>query len=144
MFAGCGGGGGAAGEPLLSGSLTGTFKSQAFTPAFGVATVYQSQNLIAFGDGPVNCASPQQADPPPGTTAVVTVPMLAAGSYSSLFVQLIRSSPSSFDGVGSSDGTVTISAASSTSVAGTIAYSYTDTQSQQYAVSGAFEVMRCP
>jgi hypothetical protein len=143
-LAGCGGGGGAAGDPLVSGAMTGMFKGQAFTPAFGVATVYQGQELIAFGDGPVNCASPQSTNPPPGTTAVVSVPALAAGTYSSLFVQLVRSTPGSFDSVGSSDGTVTLSAVSSTSVAGNIDYSYTDSQSQQYAVSGTFEVMHCP
>jgi len=50
-----------------------------------------------------------------------------------------------FEGVGSSDATVTLSAISATSVTGTIAYSHTDgTTGETYSLSGSFETSRCP
>lgn len=145
LGAGACGGGGGAGEPLLSTTLTGHFKGQAFTPTSGVATVYQGSNVIGVGDGPLNCGSTQQNDPPPGTTATFSLPALEVGTYSSVFVDLIRYQAQSFDGFGSSDGTVTLTAVDATSVAGTIAYSYTDTSTgDAYDLSGDFEVSRCP
>jgi hypothetical protein len=137
--------GGESGEPLLSTTLTGQFRGQAFTPTSGVAIVYQGRNMIALGDGPINCGSAQQNDPPMGTTATFEVPAFDAGTYSSIFVDMIRYSARNFDGVGSTDGTVMLTAASATSVAGSIAYSYTDSTDQQtYGISGSFEVKRCP
>jgi hypothetical protein len=136
---------GESGEPLLSGTLSGQFRGQSFTPTSGVATVYQGSNMIALGDGPINCSSTQQNDPPMGTTATFSVPALDVATYSSIFVDMIRYSARNFDGVGSTDGTVTLTAVSATSVAGTIAYSYTDSTDQQtYGISGSFEVKRCP
>ena len=138
-------GGGTAGEPLVSTTLTGQFNGQSFTPAFGVATVYQGSNRIAFGDGALNCASPQQNDPPMGTTATFSVPTLDVGTYSSVFVDLIQYEARNFDGVGSSDGTVTLTAISTASVAGSIAYAYSDSSTGGiYSLSGSFEVSRCP
>ena len=138
-------GGGTAGEPLVSTTLTGQFKGQSFKPAFGVATVYQGSNVIALGDGPLNCASAQQNDPPMGTTATFSVPTLDVGTYSSVFVDLIQYEGRSFDGVGSSDATVMLTAVNAPSVAGTIAYSYTDSSTgDTYSLSGSFEVSRCP
>jgi hypothetical protein len=138
-------GGGTAGEPLVSGTLTGQFKGQSFQPAFGVATVYQGSNVIALGDGALNCASTQQNDPPMGTTVTFSVPALAVGTYASVFVDLIQYEARNLDGFGSSDGTVTLTAVSDASVAGTIAYSYTDSSTgDSYALSGSFEVSRCP
>jgi len=146
VVAGCGGGGGgtAPGAPLVSGSLTGEYRGQTFTPTFGVATVYQSSNLIAFGDGPVNCASPQQNDPPPGTTAVLELPAFDPGSYAAVFVDIIQNK-GSFAGYGTNSGTVTIDSAGATSIAGSVTYSATDSMdNQHYALSGSFEVSRCP
>ncbi|HVV49269.1 MAG TPA: hypothetical protein VHO06_06410 [Polyangia bacterium] len=138
-------GGGATGEPLVSTSLTGQFAGQSFTPAFGVATVYQGSNLIAVGDGPINCGSTAANDPPMGTTATFSLPSLAAGTYASVFVDLIRYRARDFDGVGSSDATVTLTTVDAMSVAGTIDYSYTDASSgEPYGLSGGFEVTRCP
>jgi hypothetical protein len=37
-----------------------------------------------------------------------------------------------------------LTAVSDTSVAGTVSYDYTDDASQSYALSGTFEVARCP
>ena len=138
-------GGGVAGEPLVSTTLTGQFNGQSFTPAFGVATVYQGSNLIALGDGALNCAPPQQNDPPMGTTAILSVPTLDVGTYSSVFVEMDQYEARNLDGVGSSDGTVTLTAVSAASVAGTVAYSYTDSSTGGlYSLSGNFEVSRCP
>jgi hypothetical protein len=138
-------GGGEAGEPLVSTTLTGQFKGQPFTPMFGVATVYQGSNVIALGDGAINCGSAQQNDPPMGTSATFSVPALEVGTYSPVFVELYRYQARSLDGYGSSDGTVMLTAVSATSVAGTIAYSYTDTSTGDvYDLSGSFEVSRCP
>jgi hypothetical protein len=138
-------GGGTAGEPLVSTTLTGQFNGQSFTPAFGVATVYQGSNMIALGDGAIDCASTQQNDPPMGTTATFSVPALAVGTYSSVFVDLIQYQERNLDGVGSNDATVMLTAVSAPMVAGTIAYSYTDSSTGgTYSLSGSFEVSRCP
>ena len=137
-------GGGTASEPLVSTTLTGQFNGQSFKPAFGVATVYQGSNLIALGDGPLGCASAQQNDPPMGTTATFSVPTLEVGTYSSVFVDLVQYEARSLDGVGSSDATVMLTAVGASSVAGTIAYSYTDGTGGAYGLSGSFEVSRCP
>jgi len=145
LLAGTACGGGSAGEPLVSTTLTGQFNGQSFTPAFGVATVYQGSNMIALGDGALNCASTQQNDPPMGTTATFSVPMLEVGTYSSVFVDLVQYEAQNLDGVGSNDATVMLTAVSATSVAGTIAYSYTDSSTDgTYSLSGSFEVSRCP
>jgi hypothetical protein len=142
---GCGGGAASAPEPLLSTTLTGQYKGQPFTPTFGVATIYQGSNLIALGDGPLNCSSAQQTDPPMGTTVTFSVPTLDVATYSSVFIDLVQYKGGSFDGVGSSDGTVALTAVSATSVAGTIGYSYPDSATGgTYALSGSFEVSRCP
>jgi hypothetical protein len=143
--AGCGGGGAGAGEPLVSSTLSGTFKGQAFTPAFGVATVYNGSNMIALGDGPINCGSAQRNDPPTGTSAVFSVSTLAVGTYSSIFVDMIQYRAANLDGAGSNSGTVTLTAVSASSVAGSIDYSYIDsTTNDTYGISGSFEVTRCP
>jgi len=145
VAAGCGGGGGAAaGEPLVAGSLTGEYKGQTFTPAFGFATLYQGSNLIGVGDGPLNCASAQQPDPPTGTNALIDLPAFDVGSYSSVFVEIIQNK-GSFAGMGENSGTVTIDSADATSIAGSVAFSYTSSSDgQHYAISGTFQVTRCP
>ena len=80
-----------------------------------------------------------------GTTATFSVPTLDVGTYSSVFVDLIQYEARNFEGVGSSDGTVMLTAVSTDSVAGTIAYSNTDSSTGgTYSLSGSFEVSRCP
>ena len=92
-----------------------------------------------------NCASTQQNDPPMGTTATFSVPTLEVGTYSSVFVEMDQYEGRSFDGVGSGDATVMLTAVSATSVAGTIDYSNTDSSTGgSYSLSGSFEVSRCP
>jgi len=142
-LAACGGGGEGVGEPLVEGTLTGEYKGQPFVPAFGFVTLYQNTNLIGLGDGPINCASPQRTEPPSGTNAMFGLPTLEVKTYSSVLVQLLQNK-GSFMGIGSNSGTITLTAVSDTSVAGTISYSYTDAASQTYGLSGSFEVARCP
>jgi hypothetical protein len=143
LLAAVGCGGGDAGDALLSTTLTGQFKGQAFTPAFGVATIYRGSNVIALGDGAVTCSSVQQNDTPMGTSAKFSVPTLDVGTYSSVFVYMSRYEGRTFDLVGSSDATVTLTAVSATSVVGTITYSYMDSAGETYSLSGSFEVTRC-
>jgi hypothetical protein len=144
-FAACGGGGGGgAGVPLVSGSLTGQYKGQAFTPMFGVETLYMGRNMIAIGDGPLNCGSAQRPDPPAGTNAIFEIPSVDVGRYSAVFVDLIQNK-GSFEGVGSNGGLVNITAVSPASVAGDISWIYTDsTTGDTYGLTGNFEVSRCP
>jgi hypothetical protein len=141
-LAACGGGEGP-GEPLVAGSLAGEYKGQAFVPAFGFATIYKGANLIGLGDGPLNCGSPDRPDPPSGTNGLFSLPTLEAKTYSSVVVQLLRNN-GNFEGVGSNSGTITLTAVSDTSVAGTVSYSYTDDARQTYGLTGTFEVARCP
>jgi hypothetical protein len=141
-LAACGGGEGA-GEPLVSGALAGEYKGQPFVPAFGFATLYKGSNLIALGDGPLNCASANRPDPPSGTNALFSLPALEVKTYSSVLVELIQNR-GNFEGTGSNGGTITLTAVGDTSVAGTVSYRYTDDASQTYGLSGSFEVARCP
>ena len=60
-----------------------------------------------------------------------------------MLVQLLQNR-GNFEGTGSNSGTITITAVSDTSVAGTVSYSYTDDASLTYGLSGSFEVARCP
>ena len=50
----------------------------------------------------------------------------------------------SFESAGSNSGTITLTAVSDTSVAGSVSYSYTSDANQTYGLSGTFEVARCP
>jgi hypothetical protein len=141
-LAGCGGGGGS-GEPLIAGSATGSYKGEAFTATAGIAaTSEEGVNLIALGDGNINCDSPSDNDPPSGNTGVVTGLTLEAGSYSNLFVNIYHN-VGDFEGKGTGGGSVTLTAASATSVAGTVAWNYTDDEGQTYDLNGSFEVLRC-
>jgi hypothetical protein len=125
--------------------LVGVFKGQSFTPTAGIATVYQGSNVIGVGDGPIDCGSPQQSNPPAGTTATFSLPAFAVGTTSSVFVDMIQFKAGSFGGTGSNSGTVTLTAVDAVSVAGTIDYSYTDSATgDAYGLSGTFEVSRCP
>jgi hypothetical protein len=139
---GCGGGGDA-GEPLLSGSLSGDYEGHAFTPAFGFATIYSGTNLIGLGAGPLNCDSPERNDPPAGINAAFTLSTLEPGSYSSVLVNLYYN-VGHFEGRGSNAGSVTITSVTDAAVAGSIAYSDVGEMGETYALSGTFEVMRCP
>lgn len=131
-----------AGEPLLSATITGEYDGHPFTPAFGFATIRNGTGFIAVGDGPIHCGSENAPDPPSGTNASFGVP-LEVGTRGSVAVQLYRNI-GSFEGVGANTGSVTLTAVSDGSIAGTVAFDYTDTMTRHFALNGAFEVLRCP
>jgi len=142
VVVGCGGGG-ASGDPLISGSLAGEYEGQPFTPTFGFATLYEDTTIIGLGDGDLNCASPTQNEPPPGTNAILALPSFDVGTYSNVFVNLYRN-VDGFEGTGSNGGSVTITASSADSVAGMVSYSYTDDGGLTSGLDGTFDVVRCP
>ena len=141
-FAGCGGGG-AAGEPIMSGALTGQYAGEAFTPTFGFATLYHDTPLIGVGAGPLNCATPDQPNPPTNINAVFSLPAFEVGSYGSVIVEIYYNR-GHFEGTGSNSGLVTVDAVTADSITGSVHYSYTDDESKHYSLDGTFEVMRCP
>ncbi len=142
VLAACGGGDEDSGEPLIAGSLSGDWDGTAFTPEFGFATVYQQLSLIGLGDGPIHCGNEDDRDPPSGYSVALSMPAFAADSYTSVFVNLYRND-GEFEGVGSNQGSVTLSDVSDASIAGSVEYDYTDDDGRHFAVSGTFEVVRC-
>lgn len=140
-LAGCGGGGG--GEPLVSGSATGEYAGAAFVADTGFAMVYQGDSLIGVGDGGLDCGSVEMPDPPPGTNAAIALPSFDLGTYSNVFVNLYHN-VSGFEGSGSNDGTVTITASTADVVEATVSYAYTDTGGRVFSLDGTFAVVRCP
>ncbi|MCC6999374.1 MAG: hypothetical protein IT370_32480, partial [Deltaproteobacteria bacterium] len=139
LVAGCGSD--ESGTPLRSGAITAEYAGTAFTPVNGFATTYMGKSLIVVGDGPVHCGSESNNDPPSGRNASFSV-MLAAGSYSNVFVNLYEN-VSSFHGVGANKGTVTLTSVTAESVAGTIAFDYTADDGKHYALNGSFDVVHC-
>jgi len=136
----CGGDDG--GDPLLSGSVSGSYDGDAFDVAYGFATPYQGQILIALGDSNLHCGSQDAPNPPGGRSAAISVPMLEVGSYTSVFVQMFNN-VGSFEGVGANSGSVELTAVSAESVSGSVSFDYTDDQSRSFTLSGTFEVINC-
>ena len=133
--------GGDDGEALVSGSLTGEYEGHAFTPGYGFATLYRDSGLIALGDGDIHCGSESDSEPPKGTNAIFSVP-LEAGIHSGVSVELIQNI-SDYHAVGTNTGTVTITTVTDQTVAGSVAFDYTDTEARHFAVNGDFEVLHC-
>jgi hypothetical protein len=140
VFTGCGGDD--AGEPLIAGDLEASYDGDAFTPAFGFATLLDGGAFIALGDGDVRCGSEQENEPPSGHTIAFGVEAFEVGSYSSVFVQMFDN-VGSFEGVGSNTGTVELTAVSDTSIAGSLDFSFTDDEGRTFSASGTFEVLHC-
>jgi len=136
-------GGGSDPEPLVSSSLTASYAGTTFTPVNGFATIYMDSPIVVVGDGTIHCGSESSKSPPPGRTAVFEIDSFDVGVHSS-FTQMFTN-VGDFMGIGSSDGTVTITASTETSVAGMLAYDYTSADDgKMYSVAGAFEAIRCP
>jgi hypothetical protein len=133
--------GGDSGEPLVAGSLTAEYAGVPYVPAFGFATLYQGGGLIALGDGPLHCGSESSNAPPSGDNAVASLD-LEVGTHSGVFVQMFHND-GDFEGVGSSHGSVTISAVTTETVAGEISYDYTDDDGRTFGIAGSFEVVHC-
>jgi len=136
------GGGSSNGEPLISGSVEGSYDGEEFTATFGFATIYMDGPLLGFGDGNVHCGSEDSPDPPSGHSVIVDLPSFDVGSYGSVFVELIDNT-GGFDGTGSNTGSVTITTSADT-LAGTLSFAFTDQDNKTYTAAGPFEVVRCP
>jgi len=136
-------GGGEVGDPFVSGAIDGNYDGEPFTATNGFATVIDGTDVLGFGDGPLHCGSEQQNDPPSGNSIAIGLPSFDVGTYPDLFVQMFHNA-SSFEAIGSGGGTVEITASSDASVAGTLSYSFTDTDARMFTASGTFEVVRCP
>ena len=135
-------GSGASGTPLRSGSVTGSYDGRTFTAAFGFAATKGSGNLIAVGAGPLNCDTPNAADPPAGSNGIISVKQLAVGSYANVNVQ-VMTNDGDWMSFGSNSGTLTITAADDHSVAGTISFTENGND-HMVALNGDFDVERCP
>lgn len=142
MLAGCGSSS-PAGDPLISGSVQGSYAGKAFTPTYGFATTYMTIPIIGLGDGPVHCGTEKQTIPPSGSGVIIQLPAMVVGTYDSAFIQVFQNT-GGFKSIGSS-GSVDLTAVTDASVAGTITFSFTDPQSgDMVAANGTFEVLHCP
>jgi hypothetical protein len=130
------------GEPLISGSVAGSYDGATYTIKYGLVAPHNTSFLIALGSEPINCSTLTANDPPAGDTGVMSLPALDVKAYGSVGVQLFHNI-NAFTGVGSNTGSVTITSSSSASIAGTISYSDTISM-KMYSLNGTFEVVRCP
>ncbi|MDB4958465.1 MAG: hypothetical protein JWO36_6034 [Myxococcales bacterium] len=139
--AGCGGTT-ITGEPLISGSVAGSYDGSAYAIKYGVAAPRKTGFVILLGSEPINCDSLTAADPPSGDSAAISMPALDVNHYGNVGVELLHNI-GSFTGTGSNSGSVEITSSNSASVAGTVSYSDT-ISTKMYSLSGTFEVLRCP
>jgi len=130
------------GEPLLGGEVSGDFAGKSFTAENGFATIYEDTPLIVIGDGPVHCGTESKNSPPSGTNAAMTVPAFEVGNYTSQFVQLYDND-GDFRGVGSNTGSISLTAVTAESIAGSVEFDYTSDEQEHFSVSGSFEVLLC-
>jgi len=143
LLGACGGGSSAAGEPVISSTVTASYDGHAFTPTFGFATIYKSQGLLGLADGAVHCGSETSPNPPSGSGVIMSIAALEVGSYPSAFIQIYRNT-GNYMSVGSS-GDLEITSVTADSVVGSIAYTFTDPQDNtMYSASGMFEIVHCP
>jgi len=130
------------GEPLVSGALTVDWNGESTTAVNGFATLYNDAPVIGIGDGPIHCGTENSPTPPDGTNVVIYPPDYAVGDYTSVYVQIHRNI-GNYEAVGSNQGTLSITASSDGSIAGTLGYDYTDMTARHFAASGTFEVLHC-
>lgn len=130
-----------AGEPLISGTTSGSYEGDSFDIKFGVAAAYKSGFVILLSSQAINCASVTSSEPPAGEGAVLSMSSLDVNQYSGVDVEVIKNL-GSFMGTGSNNGSVQLTASDATSVAGTVTYADT-IDSKMYSINGSFEVTRC-
>lgn len=139
----CGSSSTPAGDPILSGSVTGSYDGHPFTATYGFATVYKNVPLIGFADAAVHCGSEAMPNPPTGSGVIASPDVIAVGSYTTASVEIYRN-VGGFNAV-ESNGDLEITAVDAMTVAGSISYTYTDsTDGKMYSASGTFEVTHCP
>ena len=142
LLGACGGNSAPAGDPILSGSVAGSYNGNAFTAKYGFAALYMNKAIIGFGDSAVHCGSENMSNPPPGTGVIASTDAFVVGSYPMAFFEMYRN-VGGFDLVGS-DGDLEITAVDADTVAGSINYAYTDANNKMYTATGTFTVTHCP
>ncbi|MCA9664247.1 MAG: hypothetical protein KC503_01630 [Myxococcales bacterium] len=129
--------------PVLSSTVTGQYGSGVtFQGVNGFARSRGETFLIAIGEGPLNCDSVDDTEPPDGNNAVMRPPSFDVGTYSGIFVNLYHN-VGQFEGKGSNGADVEITASTAESVAGSVSFSFED-KGETYGLNGTFEVRRCP
>jgi hypothetical protein len=154
MLAACGGDdGGEDGEPLVDGSIDGEYAGTSFAAEFGFAVIYRPSAdaeapILGFGDADsnVHCGSQDDTEPPSGHMAVVALDIddFAVGEYPSQFVMIYTNVDGDFHGYGTGGASVSLTDVTDATVAGSVEWSATDEDSATYALSGSFELIRCP
>ena len=142
MLAACGSSN-PAGDPLISGSVQGSYAGKAFTPMYGFATTYMNIPIIGLGDGPIHCGTEKSAIAPSGSGVIIQLSAMVVGTYDSAFIQVFQNA-GDFKSIGST-GSVDLTSVTDASVAGSITFNFTDPQSSDMvAANGTFEVIHCP
>jgi len=136
-------GGGAEGEPLLDGAVTGSYDDVDFDAINGYATIYMGEPLIFLGAGPIHCGTELGSNPPRGYNAAIFPSDLAVGSYGSVLVRMFKTA-GGFEGIGANVGTLEITESTADTVGGTVSFSYVDMDGRSFSLSGTFLVLRCP
>jgi hypothetical protein len=144
-------------EPLLGGSVSGTFRDTAFTPSHGVARsggktadgAAASEGMtIHLSTARVGCETDFGKGFPLGTYVEAGVPTQAPGQYADFYVYVLNTSKTS-EGfslklVGSAKDTlISIASVDDDAVAGALSMTRDDPETGTTAVAGDFVVTRC-
>jgi len=129
-------------EPLISGDVTGNFEGTIFAVAEGVADEVDGSAVILLGTDAIHCDSAELLRPPKGYFAAISPPSFEVGGYGGVRV-VVYANDGSLNGAGDDGGTIEITASDASSVAGSVEYSYLDSDANRYALNGTFEVVRC-
>lgn len=144
-LAACGGDGKEA-EPLIAGSVEGSYEGRTFTAVNGFTAVLtqgsESQDVIGLGTGLLYCGIQDSNDPPNGRGVIIRVDELVVGSVQAAISIFETGSGGNYQARGSL-GTLEITSVTDTSVAATVAFT-TEIEGQTYSANGTFEVLRCP
>jgi hypothetical protein len=129
-------------EPVLGGTVTGSYDGTEFTAENGFATADEDSALIILGNGNLYCGSDEASDPPTGHDAAIFLPALEVGTYGSVLVQMIENL-GSYESHGANVGSVVLTEVTETSVSGEVAFTYQSDDGGDFSLSGTFEVTRC-
>src|SRR6185295_8687824 len=119
-----------------------SFDGDDFTATVGFATLYKDAPLVGLGTGNLHCGSEDSPNPPSGFSVVIDLPSFDVGSYSAVFVEMIRNT-GNFEGTGANTGSVMITGSGDT-IAGMLSFIFTDQDSRTFTAAGTFEVVHCP
>jgi hypothetical protein len=141
LLVACGNGSGSSGDPLLSGTISGSFEGDDFTPSFGFATLYEGAPLIGLAEDDVHCGSESMNAPPRGNGVILSSFAFEVGSHDA-FVQVFRSAGGDYASHGSS-GIIEITAITDESIAGTVDFDSAGDGDLTYSAHGDFQVVNC-